>query len=124
MCHRVQDNRFHGIPDGYFDVFWSFGVLCHNEVSSIQEILRHARGKMKPGAIAIQQYGDWEKLDIFGWDRGGVPRGFKTQRDRDIWWPRNDQRVMAQLAVEAGWEVLNADLGLLRRDSLILLRNP
>ena len=49
ICHHVQDNSFHGLPDGYFDVFWSFGVLCHNQASSILHILTHARGKMKPG---------------------------------------------------------------------------
>lgn len=123
-CHHVQDNGFHGIQDEYFDLFWSFGVLCHNDTSSIRDILGSARKKMKPGGLAVHQYGDWEKLEAFGWDRGGVPQAFKTQHDQDIWWPRNDQRVMTTLAEEAGWEVLNADLGLLQRDALILLRNP
>lgn len=49
ICHRVQDNSFNGVPDAYFDVFWSFGVLCHNDASSILDILRSARCKMKPG---------------------------------------------------------------------------
>jgi SAM-dependent methyltransferase len=124
VCHQVQDNRFDGLPDAYFDVFWSFGVLCHNEASSILRILTHARGKMKPGAIAIHQYGNWEKLEAFGWNRGGVPQEFKAKSDEDIWWPRNDQRVMARLAEEAGWQVVSADLDLLQRDSLIVLRNP
>jgi len=124
VCHRVRDNRYGELPDRYFDVFWSFGVLCHNEPSSILEILTCAREKMKPRAVAVHQYGDWEKLELFGWNRGGVPQEFKSKVDRDIWWPRNDQRVMSKLATEAGWEVLSADLGLLRRDSIILLRNP
>jgi len=124
ICHRVLDNSFDGLPDQYFDVFWSFGVLCHNEASSILQILTHARGKMKPGAVAVHQYGDWEKLEEFGWDRGGVPQKFKSKNDEEIWWPRNDQRLMTRLATEAGWQVLDADLNLLRRDSLILLRNP
>lgn len=123
ICHRVEDNTFDGIPDGYFDVFWSFGVLCHNQASSILGILNHARGKMKQGAMAVHQYGDWEKLESFGWDRGGVPHEFKSKPDDEIWWPRNDQRLMAKLATEAGWQVLSADLNLLQRDSLILLRN-
>jgi hypothetical protein len=123
-CHRVQDNRFDGLPDRYFDVFWSFGVLCHNPPSSILNILTHARGKMRPGAVAVHQYGDWEKLEAFGWDRGGVPQEFKLKSDEEIWWPRNDQRLMTRLATEAGWQVVSADLDLLQRDSLILLRNP
>ena len=124
VCHRVPNNRYEALPDRYFDVFFSFGVLCHNEPSSIREILSAAREKVKPRAVAVHQYGDWEKLEAFGWNRGGVPQEFKLQEDRDIWWPRNDQRVMTRVATEAGWEVLSADLGLLRRDSIILLRNP
>jgi hypothetical protein len=123
-CHHVQDNRFTELPDKYFDLFWSFGVLCHNESASILEILRSARHKMKQGAVSIHQYGDWVKLERFGWNRGGVPQAFKTQCDKDIWWPRNNQQAMTTLATEAGWEVLCADLGLLRRDALIVLRNP
>jgi SAM-dependent methyltransferase len=123
-CHRVQDNNYDGLPGGYFDVFWSFGVLCHNEASMILEILTRIRNKMKPGAVAVHQYGDWEKLEAFGWNRGGVPQAFKSKVDQEIWWPRNNQKVMTRLGTEAGWEVLNADLGLLQRDSVILLRNP
>jgi hypothetical protein len=124
ICHRVHDNSFEGLPDRYFDVFWSFGVLCHNNASSILQILRHARAKMKPEAVAVHQYGNWEKLEAFGWDRGGVPHEFKSKVDEEIWWPRNDQRLMTRLATDAGWEVVTADLDLLKRDSLILLRNP
>lgn len=124
ICHQVQDNSFRELPDGYFDLFWSFGVLCHNESASIREILHAARRKMKPGGVSIHQYGDWIKLEQFGWNRGGVPQTFKTQRDENIWWPRNDQQAMTKLAREAGWDVLCADLNLLQRDSLIFLRNP
>src|SRR5262245_30745199 len=119
VCHRVHDNSFDGLPTAYFDVFWSFGVLCHNDSSSILHILRQARAKMKRDAVAIHQYGNWEKLEAFGWNRGGVPQEFKAKSDEDIWWPRNDQRLMAKLATEAGWQVLSADLELLQRDSLI-----
>lgn len=123
-CHHVQDNSFQKLPGAYFDLFWSFGVLCHNESASILEILQSARRTMKRGGVSIHQYGDWIKLEQFGWNRGGVPQTFKTQRDENIWWPRNDQQAMTKLAREAGWDVLCADLNLLRRDSLIFLRNP
>jgi hypothetical protein len=124
VCHQVQDNSFDGLPDQYFDVFWSFGVLCHNDASSIRCILTQARAKMKPGAVAIHQYGNWKKLESFGWNRGGVPQEFKAKTDEDIWWPPNDQHVMSKLATEAGWQVVSADLELLQRDSIIVLRNP
>ena len=123
-CHQVQGNTFAGLPDDYFDFFWSFGVLCHNEGSSILNILRHARRVMKHGARCVHQYGDWDKLDQFGWSEGGVPQEFKNQKDQDIWWPRNSQETMTKIATEAGWQVEHADLDLLRRDSIILLRNP
>ncbi|SLM46410.1 conserved protein of unknown function [Nitrospira japonica] len=124
VCHRVQDNTFAGLPDRYFDFFWSFGVLCHNEIESIGDILRSARAKMKTGGIAAHQYGDWSKLDHFGWERGGVPTEFRNKPDREIWWPRNDQATMCRIAGEAGWEVLQGDVGLLGRDPIIVLRNP
>jgi hypothetical protein len=53
-----------------------------------------------------------------------VPETFKTQPDQEIWWPRNDQALMANLAAKTGWEVVSPDLDLLERDSIILLRNP
>jgi hypothetical protein len=124
FCHRVQDNTFPGIPSGYFDFFWSFGVLCHNETASIHEILLRARTKMKKGGFSAHQYGDWSKLDRFGWEKGGVPVEFRSKPDSEIWWPRNDQSTMSRIAEEAGWEVLQADVGILGRDPIILLRNP
>jgi hypothetical protein len=124
VCHHVHDNTFSGLPENYFDFFWSFGVLCHNEERAIHEILLCARRTMKRGALSVHQYGDWNKLDRFGWGRGGVPETFKTQPDQEIWWPRNDQALMANLAAKTGWEVVSPDLDLLERDSIILLRNP
>lgn len=121
-CHQVQDNTFAGLPDDYFDFFWSFGVLCHNEGASILNILKHVRRVLKPGARSVHQYGDWGKLNQFGWSKGGVPEEFRNQKDQDIWWPRNSQEVMTNIATEAGWQVEQADLDLLRRDSIILLR--
>lgn len=124
ICHRVQGNTFPGVPDRYFDFFWSFGVLCHNETASIRDILLHARTKMKQGGVSAHQYGDWSKLDHFGWEKGGVPVEFQGRPDGEIWWPRNDQMTMCRVAKEVGWDVLQTDVGLLGRDPIILLRNP
>jgi hypothetical protein len=79
---------------------------------------------MRPGAVAIHQYSDWEKLDRYGWRRGHVPEEFRLKPDSEIWWPRNNRANMERIAQDAGWEVLNSDLKLLARDSMILLRNP
>lgn len=124
VCNKVEDASFSVVADGSIDVFFSFGVLCHNNTSNILAILRNALAKMKPGGIAIHQHGDWKKLESFGWDAGGVPTTFRDLPDESIWWPRNDGETMTRLAREAGWEVLQTDLGLIQRDGLILLRAP
>jgi SAM-dependent methyltransferase len=123
-CHRVADNSFREAPASFFDFFWSFGVLCHCNVSLIAEILANSLSRMKPGGLAAHQFADWEKLDGYGWERGGIPLEFKSLPDDEMWWPRNDGQTMIRLAADAGWEVLDPDLGLLGRDGLILLRRP
>jgi phospholipid N-methyltransferase len=125
VCHQVVDNSFSELSNmPPFDVFWSFGVLCHNNLENIETILVNARSKMKPGAVAIHQYGDWKKLDKYGWKKGRVPIAFKDKPDADIWWPRNDKERMSRAAIKAGWEIETPDIGLLARDSMIVLRNP
>jgi SAM-dependent methyltransferase len=120
-CVKVSDNQYAQLQDGYFDIFWSFGVLCHNNNEAIFEILRNSFSKVKEGGMAIHQYGDWEKLEKFGWKKGNVPEKFKTQPDDEIWWPRNSQKQMTEMAVAAGWKVITADLNLVQRDSIIVL---
>jgi hypothetical protein len=123
VCHRSFDNSFDAVPDAAFDFFFSFGVLCHNNGEHIAEILANSRRKMKPGGVAVHQYGDWAKLDAEGWVRSGMPEAFKALSDDEIWWPRNSAATMTLLAERAGWTVVASDLQLLRRDGLILLRN-
>lgn len=124
VCHMIVDNSFADLPIDYFDFLWSFGVLCHNNQPQIGQILANILNKIKPGGYAVHHYGDWEKLDAFGWKRGKVPIEFKDLPDDEIWWPRNDKNSMRKLAGAAGWEVIKGDLGLLQRDSMILLRRP
>jgi phospholipid N-methyltransferase len=124
VCHQVQDNHFSSVPDDTFDFFWSMGVLCHNNLHHIAEILTYALPKMKSGAYAVHQYADWNKLNEYGWKRGHIPTNFQNLPDDEIWWPRNNQTQMQQVAEQAGWQVLTADLDLVGRDSLILLRKP
>jgi len=125
VCYHVFDNSFAAVPAATFDFFWSFGVLCHNNLDHIREIFRNVLSKMKPGAFAAHEIGDWSKLDQLGWGRRwGVPAHFKDQPDDAIWWPRNSAEQTCRVAVEAGWEVVERDLGVLRRDSLCVLRKP
>jgi len=122
-CNQVTENSFSCIADQSIDFFWSMGVLCHNNRKHISEILTNARPKLKPGAFACHQYANWEKLDRYGWERGGVPTEFQKMEDDAIWWPRNNQADMVSLSTEAGWDVVSPDMQLLRRDSIIQLKN-
>jgi SAM-dependent methyltransferase len=125
VCHQVSDNSFAGLPPASFDFFWSFGVLCHNNAEHIREIFRNVLPKLKPGAHAAHEIGDWQKLERLGWRwRWGVPARFKQLPDDAIWWPRNSAEQTCRIAVEEGWEVVEQDLGLLRRDSLCVFRKP
>ncbi len=121
VCNRVTDNTFSCIEDNSIDFFWSMGVLCHNNKQHIREILGNAFPKMKPGGIACHQYANWDKLDRYGWRRGGVPTEFRDMQDDEIWWPRNSESRMLSLSNNAGWKVIKSDMGLLRRDSIIQL---
>ena len=128
VCHQVDDNSFAAVPDAGFDFFFSFGVLCHNTTADIAEIMANALPKMRPGAIAVHQYGDWSKLEALGWedDRHGVPAVNRTVPDDHEWnfWPRNDPDRMASVCRDAGWIVEQPDLGFFKRDSVIKLRAP
>ncbi len=121
-CNQVTDNSFDCIEDHSIDFFWSMGVLCHNNQTHIREILESALWKVKRGGYACHQFTDWKKLDAYGWHKGGVPEDFKDKPDNDIWWPRNDTQTMTQIATDVGWHVKIADLGLLKRDGLMLLQ--
>ena len=123
-CHKVNDNSFSSIENNFFDFFWSFGVLCHNNEKNIREIFQNSLSKMKHGGVAIHQYGNWEKLNIYGWKKGGIPEKFQYLPDADIWWPRNTDEIISSLAEETGWIVLNSDLGLVKRDSIIAMKRP
>ena len=121
--HQVTENSFSCVDENSIDFFWSMGVLCHNNRKHIGEILTNARPKLKRGAYACHQYANWEKLDRYGWRRGGVPKEFREMSDDEIWWPRNSKNDMVELGVSAGWKVVKPDMSLLRRDSVIQLRN-
>jgi hypothetical protein len=128
VCHQVEDNSFSILPDGAFDFFFSFGALCHNTTAAIGEVMRNSLPKMRPGAVAVHQYGDWQKLLRLGWDddRHGVHAWNQQLPDEHEWnhWPRNDPDKMAAVCSEAGWIVEEADLGFFRRDSVVQLRAP
>jgi len=122
LCNQVTDNTFSCIEDHSKHFFWSMGVLCHNNQTHIREILTNSLWKVKRGGYACHQFADWKKLEAYGWKNGGVPEDFKDKNDDEIWWPRNDTKTMAQIASDAGWHVKVADLGILKRDGLMLLQ--
>lgn len=76
VCHTVTDNSFSCAPDEYFDFFWSFGVLCHNNREHILKILKNSLPKMKKSGVAVHEYSGWDRLNRYGWIRGGIPVEF------------------------------------------------
>lgn len=123
-CHKIEDNSDYDriFQNDYFDICWSFGVLCHNNLDKIESILSYTLTKVKKDGHAIHQHSDWDKLERYGWERGGVPTDFRNKPDDEIWWPRNNQVEMSEAAKRAGWKVVTPDLGLLERDSIIVLQ--
>ena len=122
-CYKIEENSYYSVfQDNQFDFFWSFGVLCHNNLEQIEEIFQTTFPKMKLGGFAVHQYGDWNKLEKYGWKKGGVPPDFKNQPNNEIWWPQNTQENMISLAEKIGWTVINSDLSLVKRDSIIVLQ--
>jgi len=118
--HRVEDMSFDCVANGAFDFFWSFGVLCHHTVEQIGEVLVNTHRKMKPGAISVHEYADWNKFF-----RSGRMVNFPdlaAKPDEEHWWPSNTAAAMAAVAQAAGWTVIFDDLDLFERDGLIVLK--
>jgi len=100
LVHYLIDSYDYSfLSDNTFDMFWSFGVLCHNNIDSIYQIMHNISPKLKKGALVIHQYADWEKLEEYGWKKGAIPLDFKDKVDDEIWWPRNNQKVMQTIWV-------------------------
>jgi len=121
-CHQVADNAFSCIEDESIDFFWSMGVLCHNNNQHIRQLLTNSLSKVKSGGYACHQFGDWGKLEQYGWKKGGVPTNFQELPDDEIWWPRNTTQAMEKMATDAGWKISVRDFGILKRDGLMLLQ--
>ncbi|MCI0741917.1 MAG: class I SAM-dependent methyltransferase [Gemmataceae bacterium] len=123
VCHQVADASFSCVPESHFDLYFSFGVLCHHQEELLRPLMQNALSKMKRGGIAIHQYSDWNKLDRLDWAKWTrVPPEFRKMPDEEIWWPRNTPERMAALCEDTGWTVLCPDVGCFQRDSVILLR--
>lgn len=120
--YQIDSNNYSFLKDNTFDLFWSFGVLCHNNIDSIYQIIHNVYPKLKKGAFVIHQYADWDKLEKYGWENGAIPLAFREKKDDEIWWPRNNQKVMQTILEANGFEVLQIDCGLVERDSIFIGR--
>jgi len=120
--YQIDSNNYEFLSDNHFDFFWSFGVLCHNNIDVIYQIFHNIYPKLKQGALLIHQYSDWDKLNNYGWDKGGIPPEFKNQRDDQIWWPRNNKITMKTLLESNGYEIIDIDCSLVERDSIFISR--
>ena len=124
FCHQIADDNYSFLPDNFFDFYFSFGVFCHYKSADRLKMLKEALPKVRPRGYSVHEYGDWKKLDAYGWERGGIPKLFKDKPDEEIWWPRNDADAMAATAQVAGWDVIAPDLGLFARDGVVVLCRP
>lgn len=122
ITYQINSNDYNFLKNNYYDFFWSFGVLCHNNIDSIYQIMHNVYPKMKKGALLIHQYSDWDKLERYGWKKGAIPKEFKNKIDDEIWWPRNNQIVMKTILEANGYEVLESDCGMVDRDSIFIAR--
>lgn len=120
VCHQATDLSLDCVADGAFDVFFSFGVLCHHTIEQIGQILTAARAKVRRGGVGIHEYGDWHKMFRSG--RMAHFPDLVATSDEESWWPSNSAAAMAACAEAAGWLVIEADLGLFERDGMILLK--
>jgi cyclopropane fatty-acyl-phospholipid synthase-like methyltransferase len=118
VCHLVDDFSLAAVPDGYFDVCFSFGVLCHHAIEQIRQILDASRSKMARGGIAVHQYAETHKFYRSG--RGVDFPGLASLPDS--WWPPNTVEAMTATAEDAGWTVIEGDMRLFDRDGIILLK--
>lgn len=111
------------LKNNYFDFCFSFGILCHHNKKNIEDVLREILPKMKRKGISVHQYGDWDKLDTLSWKKMyAIPKEFKLKKESEIWWPKNNPKIMSKIATKLGYKVLSPDLGILKRDSIIVLQ--
>lgn len=118
--HQVDGFHLDGVPDERFDLFFSFGVLCHHATPQIADVLAAGREKVRRGAVAVHQYGDWDKLYASGRIVAFPELALRT--DEESWWPFNTRATMRAVAEAAGWTVLWDDLDLFRRDGVCVLK--
>ena len=112
--------RSRSLPDQYFDIFFSFGVLCHHTAEQIGAVLEAARPKMRRGGVGVHEYAETNKFY-----RSGRIMAFPdlmTAEPDKSWWPSNNAEAMAATAENAGWTVIQADMDLFERDGMVLLK--
>ena len=120
ICYQVNDFDLTALPDAYFDIFFSFGVLCHHTVEQIRAVLKAALPKMRRGGIGVHEYAETNKFY-----RSGRIMAFPdlmTAEPEKSWWPPNSLEAMAATAEAAGWTVIEADMELFERDGMALLK--
>lgn len=119
--HRSDGFDLSAVPDGAFDLFFSFGVLCHHGTAQIRRLLAAALPKMRPGGVGVHQYGEWSKMYASG-RMVAYPDLPTRESDEESWWPFNTRDAMRATAEAAGWVVLWEDLDLFVRDGVCVLK--
>jgi cyclopropane fatty-acyl-phospholipid synthase-like methyltransferase len=120
ICHKVDGFLLDCVPDEFFDVCWSFGVLCHHTVEQIGEVLTTTRRKMRTGGVAIHQYAELNKFYSSG--RVAAMPELGNADPATSWWPANSCDAMMAISEAAGWRVVEGDMDVFARDGMILLK--
>jgi phospholipid N-methyltransferase len=122
--YQVRATDYACLNNDKYDFFFSFGVLCHNNIENIYRILDESYSKLRGQAILVHQYSDWDKLEKYGWEKGEIPFHFKGKRDAEIWWTRNNQKTMQTVLESIGYRILSIDVNLVQRDSIFIAQKP
>jgi SAM-dependent methyltransferase len=120
---QTTHNDYSFLADRSIDFAFSFGVFVHIPVPEIARILKRLRSKMAPGAEILVHYSNWDKLDMWGWERARVPAWFRDRPHHPkMWWSRNDCATMEKVSTAAGYNIESLDLNYFGSCSLLHLR--
>lgn len=97
---------FPGIPDNSVDFVFSFGVFVHLDASIIEQYLQNIRPILRPGGNFLLHYSDWTKI------MARENSGFSE----------NTPERMRQMALDAGYEIVEEDLTTMWHSSLMRLQ--
>ncbi len=99
---------FPGVPDNSVDFVFGFGVFVHLDTPIIEQYLRNIRSILRPGGNFLLHYSD--KTKIMARENSGFSE--------------NTPERMRQMAINAGYKIVEEDLTTMWHSSLMRLQLP